>query len=64
MKIYYFNEQHYTGGDCTIKITEEQIIKYMKQKYLPNHPEYPKNLTNKQLITTFCILNSAYQKED
>jgi hypothetical protein len=52
MKTYRFVEPHYTGGHCTIDITEEQIIKHMKNLY-----QDVCNLDNDELVQDFVAIH-------
>lgn len=56
MDIYQFEELHITGGDATIRISEKQIIEYMKSlsiAFLANSDE--------DIVKEFIRVNWAYK---
>ena len=52
MKAYKFVEPHETGGHATVVISEQNILKYMKEHIAPH---YKKVLTDKELVENFCV---------
>ena len=64
-RVFVFVEPHPTGGDCTIRITESQILKYMnkeiKQKIQKKHPDM--DVTDELLIEEFCVVHWASEEK-
>lgn len=61
-QLYRFEEPHLTGGNATITITREQIIKYIR-----NHPNlyHGQGLYSEaELVEQFCANNWAYKVKD
>ncbi len=52
-KVFTFVEPHHTGGDCTVRITEEQILKHMHK--LQKENDKFKGISNPDLIDYFII---------
>ena len=61
MKTYRFEEPHCTGGSSTVDITEEQILKYMKEEIIPKFQDkYPKDISDECLIEDFATVHWAW----
>lgn len=54
-KYYTFTETHNTGGECTIRVSEAQIIEYMIYRGFTDK-------STKHLVEEFCRIRQA--KED
>jgi hypothetical protein len=59
--IYRFVEPHFTGGHSTIDITEEQIIKYMTERYSRLNLD---SFDHNELIADFVAENWAWKVEE
>ena len=60
-QVFIFVEPHHTGGDCTVRITEEQILKYMHK--LQKEDDKFKDVSDSDLIDYF-IINHWCTKEE
>ena len=65
-RIFTFPEPHPTGGDCTVRITESKIVKYMKdsgikEKIQKKHPDM--DVTDEILIEDFCTVHWAHEEK-
>jgi hypothetical protein len=72
MKIYVFNEPCYIKdklvGNREVHMTEEDVVSYMRtmlSSMASKDEGYQEaiNLTDKELIEEFCIVNWAWEKE-
>jgi len=59
MRIFTFIEPHVTGGDAVIRITEEQIITYMRESAFRLKPP----LNDAELVETFCTVHWATEEK-
>jgi hypothetical protein len=57
-KIYAFDEPHCWGGNSHVTMTEEQIIKFMREN--PQHH----GRSDEDLIDEFIVINFAYLEEN
>ena len=52
-KTYTFVEPHITGGDCTVVITEKQIMIYMKERQAAD--VRMKDISDEDLLDYFLV---------
>lgn len=62
MRIFTFEEPHKTGGNSTVTINEEQIIKFMREKILPLSNRYPADVTDDDLLRDFIVVHWCTEK--
>ncbi len=61
MNMYEFIEPHKTGGHSRVIISEDNIIKYMKEYVSPKKTQV---LTDEELIDSFCVDFYAIRHKD
>jgi len=61
-RVYKFGEPHYTGGDCVVTITEEQILKYQRKRQETNIKM--KDAPVEDLIDDFLITHWCHEVKD
>jgi len=52
-RIFEFVEPHFTGGDCTVRICEDAIIRYMHNR-AKDRPKL-RVATDKELLDDFIV---------
>jgi len=55
--MYEFYEPHITGGSARIRISEKQVITYMRIVAL--NTERYRTANDDDLVTEFCLINGA-----
>jgi len=63
---YYINNEKYNSSESGFKknISDKDIGKYFKLKYLKKSPEIIRGIYSKQITDTVLILQAGFAKED
>jgi len=61
---YIFNEPHPTGGDSTVRISGERIVRWMKNSKNKKLLAVIDSLSEEEIIDEFCTIHYAWKEEN
>lgn len=61
---FTFCEPHITGGNAVITVSEDQILKYMKEYQYQKYLDKGIDPTDNDLIDDFCIVHWCIEEKE